>query len=288
MITSLKKFILENTGIPGIIPIERSRSVTLDEQEALDFISEDCKIFASGGMILYRGSASSTEPYLWLDPSVSKRMSMGDMPNHYNLIMSNLPSWSDMPPRDASVIMTNDRDLAKTYGELYACIPMDGADMGVLWYGDIWTSFGKHSSDEKELAYPHILAKYLKDRGVNSHIWSTFCTDMDKLVAEKLKGEEGEMLKRGSTHTTIGIYNIFKDCIEGEKSWLQCLEQYFNIDDKTNVNIVKYGKSKDVYTHRPFEASQLGAEFWTDYPCLLVHISQWPKLQAMFNVKMYP
>jgi len=285
MITTLSDFLSES----GIIQMGGStRSVTLDEQEALDFIESDAKTFASGGMVLYRGAATSTDPYLWLDPSVSRRRAMGDMPNHYNLIMSNLPSWSDMPPRDSSVIMTDTMALAKTYGEVYTCIPMDGADMGVLWQGDIWTSFGRHSTNNKEeLAYPHVLAKYLKDRGVNSTDWNLFSSDMDKFVSEMLKGEEGEMLSRGVTHTTIGIYNIFRACVEGDSTWLQCLENYFDIDDKTHVDLVKYGKAKDINSLRPDKFSVHGAEYWTDYPCLLVHITKWPKLQSRFNVKMY-
>lgn len=96
-------------------------------------------------MPIYRGMTGGNFFYKirGLDSS-EERMSPNAIENIYNLLLSNLPSWSKYPKRNKSIICSTDRNIAVDYGTLYCIFPYNNTKIGLVPDSDIWYSFGKY------------------------------------------------------------------------------------------------------------------------------------------------
>lgn len=134
----LEKYIFE-----GYIEYGANRSKVVDENFAYDFIKKYCKK-AGKGTPIFRGYPKYDEDIYFIDPTIGEnRVSPYASYNYYNLLMSNLPSWSKYPKRNKSIIGTTDYSDAegRNQGNPYLVIPKDGTDVGVCSDRDIWDSF---------------------------------------------------------------------------------------------------------------------------------------------------
>ena len=271
-----------------------SRSEPLNEEQILQVIEDNCQTFINGGTHFYRGRKFDYD-FCYIDPQHSTRIAAGDVSNHHNMIMSNLPSWKGMPRRDRSAIMTDSPSIARTYGTLYICIPMDDADLGSLWHGDIWASFGSVKND---IPFPTYLSKAMSILGAPADDWDEFSSFMDMMVSFGMpeNGTEFQKLWDGlgcpkmnvTTTASPGVVpytvmnTILKDAMVGTRTWVECLESYFDVNDDTNVGLSVYGSRDKMYGSR----NTGHVEWWTEWPCVLVSVYKRRLLKDRFGVRL--
>lgn len=123
--------------------LNEGRTEKVSYEFAEHYLKTKCKQ-AMKGTHIYRGAMSYEDEYLFVKPSISKpRLSPNASYNFYNLLMSNLPSWKQYPPRDKSLICTTDYRNAsrRSLNNCYYVLPVDGSKIGVCPRGDIWDCF---------------------------------------------------------------------------------------------------------------------------------------------------
>jgi hypothetical protein len=123
--------------------LTETRSISVTEKDARDFIHKSCSQ-ALKGTPIYRGHRLYKDDYFTINPkSFSERESPYADFNYYNLLLSNLPSWSKYPKRNKSVICTTESDAAlrRGNGNGYIVLPINGSKIGVCSAADIWDSF---------------------------------------------------------------------------------------------------------------------------------------------------
>lgn len=92
---------------------------------------------------VFRGSRYSHIPSgtgRWVNPSAQERVSRNTS-NEYTVLLSNLPAWKSYPPRNRSIICTNNPEIAGVYGDAFAVILPRQFNMGMAPQGDLWHSF---------------------------------------------------------------------------------------------------------------------------------------------------
>lgn len=123
--------------------LNEGRGKELSKEEALDFVLTKCTDSAvTTADHLYRGYEGPE--YVLVDPTkFSERESPNAINNYYNLLLSNLPSWSKYPKRNKSIVASTNSKYASHYGDLYFVLPVDNTKMGLCPENDLWMSFGK-------------------------------------------------------------------------------------------------------------------------------------------------
>ena len=122
-----------------------SRGKTVDESEGMKILEKKCSkswgLFMNKGLSLLRGMKMKGD-YYHIDPSSSTRVSQ-NTENYYTFILDNSPLWSKYPKRSKSLICTNRKGKALSYGTVYRVFPYDNSNLAKAPYGDIWDSFTK-------------------------------------------------------------------------------------------------------------------------------------------------
>lgn len=121
-------------------PVYAKKSKEISVEEAISLIRDNCKEAidkARQRHFSYRGYKGDA-PYYSIDPSTRERVSGANL---YNALVSILPSWKDYPPRQKSVVFTNNREAATTYGSAYWLFPFDGAKIAYCEGEDCWFEF---------------------------------------------------------------------------------------------------------------------------------------------------
>jgi len=110
----------------------------LDEVEFNDLIAKNCTEFSDTDRMIYRGieELNTKSDYFEIDPKQRIRKSARTR-NYYTLIMSHSDVWKDYPPRDKSMICTQNKEVANMYGHtnVFRVIPYDGSRWGV---SNVW------------------------------------------------------------------------------------------------------------------------------------------------------
>ena len=123
--------------------LTEGRSKKISSIEVRNLLNTKCKkafkMFKEG-IVIYRGVKNVTDSYVLVTPSKFTRKSLNTY-NYYTLINDNSPAWKDYPKRSKSIICTTNQNTARSFGELYAVFPFDGAKIGVCPDVDYWTSF---------------------------------------------------------------------------------------------------------------------------------------------------
>lgn len=125
---------------PGI---DRSNvNVNLHNDALAKTLKEHCLVALEAytfGDKIYKGIDVEYES-LSIDPNLYTRQS-ANTSNFYTMLLDNLPSWKNYPKRSKSIICTNSKQRANSYGTVYSIFPFDGAKIGVCPADDIWYSF---------------------------------------------------------------------------------------------------------------------------------------------------
>lgn len=170
--------------------LNEGRTKSVDIDFARTFIERRCQNAVKGTPI-YRGIQAYETDYLYVDPSKSSpRMSPYADYNYYNMLLSNLPSWKDYPPRDKSLICTTSYDNAehRQNGDFpLRVLPVDGSKIGVCNECDIWEGF-KITVRSSMQGFNRAMYELFDRNGVKTRntdmIYSTFvkaCNEIDKV-----------------------------------------------------------------------------------------------------------
>lgn len=127
--STFKQFLLEDS---------QSRTKTIDEQQALQFAETYCYDYLENGNYLYRGIYDRGH-YLYGNSADSSPRIAKEIPNYYNLIMSNLPSWQQIPRRDQSFIGSTQIKGTKNYGDSFLMMIPDDTTVAAFHDKDIWS-----------------------------------------------------------------------------------------------------------------------------------------------------
>ncbi len=113
----------------------------------LDLVHSKCsdafRSFLRGGTVLYRGHVVSTDKCGFeIRPQDYKRKSKYTA-NYYTVLLSQLPSFANYPPRDKSLICTTDFEIANGFARdldenLYVVFPVNGTKIGIANAPDLW------------------------------------------------------------------------------------------------------------------------------------------------------
>ena len=175
------------------IYLNEGRTKGVDIDFARNFIEKRCQKSIKGTPI-WRGIQDYTDDYLYVDPAKSsKRTSAFADYNYYNMLLSNLPSWKDYPPRDKSLVCTTSYDNAehRQNGDFpFRVLPVDGARIGVCNECDIWEGF-KITVRSSMQGFNRSMYELFDRNGVKTRntdmIYSTFvkaCNEIDKIKDE--------------------------------------------------------------------------------------------------------
>ena len=126
--------------------LNESRSKEIKKIMFDKYLEQKCSSAVKWKTEIYRGVYPSPGEYGYVSPSKSKedRKSPYATNNVYNLLFSNLPSWSSYPKRNKSIICTTSKFVAlDSYGVPHRIFPFNGAKIGVCPEDDIWNSFKK-------------------------------------------------------------------------------------------------------------------------------------------------
>ena len=124
----------------------RSQSITKEQFDKL--LQQNCsnivKQYSNSNSFIFRGMRKD-EPYYFVDPTKSVRVSKS-VPNHYTIMFDEiLPSWKNMPKRSKSIIASSlYAPGGSQYGTHYKVYPYNDSKIGVCPNYDIWVSFEKH------------------------------------------------------------------------------------------------------------------------------------------------
>lgn len=121
--------------------VEKHIIKTLSAEEFHTAINKYCS--KSLNSYFFRGE-HSREQFIYVEPSKGRKSPYTFGNNIYNLLLSNLPSWSKYPKRENSLVCTSDLKRAELYNDsVYKVYPLNGKKLGVCPERDIWFSFDK-------------------------------------------------------------------------------------------------------------------------------------------------
>jgi len=171
--------------------INEARRNEVTYQFAQHYLEKYCSK-ALKGQPIYRGVDDYTENYYTITPSdFDERTSPYADHNYYNLLLSNLPSWSSYPKRNKSIICTTDINNAERRAHRkhpYYVIPTNSAKIAVCPANDIWYSFQSFSYNMNN--FNSDLHEFLQQGRVeiDDEFWDVnykefkiACSDIDKI-----------------------------------------------------------------------------------------------------------
>jgi len=247
--------------------INENRSEHISYSVAQHYIERHCKKALSSitRYPIYRGNRHIDGEYFLTNPkNFGERKSPFADENYYNLLLSNLPAWSQYPKRNKSVICTTDYENASNRGRGIAhyVLPVDGAKIGVCPRDDIWDGFRDAFEGWYDLSdLNDTIYSLFRDNGIfrkRSQVdFSSFVKDC--LELDKIKNLDPD------------DYNIFSEYIEGDIPFIKYLNDILD-PEKNGFKLVNVGEN-------------MGGdnEVWTDSPCILIDTSS--KLGESFRLE---
>lgn len=209
---------------------------------------------------LYRGVKSKNknreDSFLILDPSTHERNSV-DTDNYYNLIMDNMPKWSDYPKRSKSIIGSLNRGTAENYGTLYRVIPIfENSKVAIAPKFDIWWSFDRAFSIRNPM---YTSCESCEGSGEHQLLGGdcNICDGSGDVEVTTLK-QFNDKLKRDFNLTEDKYtWSEFKAKV---KNGLPIISNIFD-PSVNNFKLINYNNDTNIYKD---------AEIWTEAKCLLI------------------
>lgn len=161
----------------------------------LDWVKENCSQALNryeDGHVIYRGDRSSRADAMLMTPRNKSREAAHAQSNLHTNIINNSPEFKHFPKRE--IIMSTGMGKARNYGgQVYICLPVNGAMIGIVPDDDIFTGF-KHISGALGIFYRHLDDEFLPflEQWSNENFWSVRTTN--KLFREvKQNASEQEL-----------------------------------------------------------------------------------------------
>ncbi|AVH85331.1 hypothetical protein RsoM2USA_403 [Ralstonia phage RsoM2USA] len=111
--------------------------------------------------------------------------------NIVNLLMSNLPVWSDYPKRNLSAVCTNSERRANDYsnnpGEVFVVFPFNGTKIGQCSEYDLWESFQRLAHIGTVDFFAEILTDFMSEMVDKNFYTYSKNSQYDKVVASFAK-----------------------------------------------------------------------------------------------------
>jgi hypothetical protein len=263
--------------------IFESRSSELSESEFKKILNSQCKDFVSSPKLLQRSKTTKSPRFSFIDPSkfnrdplfLSKDVSAGS--KHHQLLMDNLPSWSDFPKRSKSIIGMTGHTYGYSYGtHRYFIIPFDGAEFGVSPDEDLWATHCFISDDggeigiDQHITFDDTFASMMKSRNISDKSYFDMINDLEKLSTE-YKNKDNDINPFEETlNEFILKLNKFNSIEEGLDYYLNP-SKFIGRKNRFSGDIYKGFKLMD-YKKLSRLDKEYKLEFWTNSPCLLYYI----------------
>lgn len=236
------------------VVMNESRSTIITRKQFIDEIKNNCSDYLSinDKPVFYRG-LDSKNAYLKIKPSEFTRFPRGQQFNNYfGELFDDVSSKLNWPSRYKSVIMSNDRIIADSFGEVYIIIPTNNCTFIASPKVDYWLSF-------KDI---------LDDVGGFNQAIQTIVNDLhlEKLNHTQQLDKIGEAYinNKDSFYLYIKLFDRYESETKGNISFSNYL--------KTLIS-----SSIDNNDWKLFEIKQLDStyknpirEFWTEGECYLI------------------
>jgi len=125
--------------------INEGRTKIITKDSAIYYIRKKCfknfKMLTLSPNKIFRGVSSFDDDYGMINTNKGSPRKSANTFNYMTLLMDNLPSWNGYPLRSQSVICSNEKNTANSYGNSYTIIPFDNSKVGICPYEDVWLSF---------------------------------------------------------------------------------------------------------------------------------------------------
>ena len=189
---------------------------------------------ALNGVKIWRGSRSGiTTPYI--RDSGKFNRSAANTANYVNTLVSNLPNWTNYPPRENSTIASFDKGRARQYAvdytnvrterEPFLVLPFGNPIIGICPSSDFFTGFRSSSKvgvpeintyiESINFNYGKLLGKSGKDLFLNSNSGKELIKQLASMDMTRLSNEKKETLFKlvTGTYYSKDIPDIFKKLI---------------------------------------------------------------------------
>lgn len=180
--------------------LTENRKKKLTEDDFFDILKSKCSnAIKNDNVSIYRGMKGIDNFYhiRGLDSEI-ERMSANAHFNVYNLLFSNLQSWSNFPKRSKSIICSTAYGAASAYGHsVYKIFPFDDTKIGVSPESDIWYTFPQYGTIELfNEGFRKLIESFLDYNFINNiksyNELLKLCNEIDKVKINYLKNKEPE------------------------------------------------------------------------------------------------
>ena len=236
--------------------------------------------------LIYRGIRDGEGgALLYTDPKGDERRSPYADTNLYNILLSNLPSWSNFPKRNKSIICSSSIESVGGYGDsgTYIVLPPDNSNIGVCSADDIWYSFNKIKGYYGNLNYfteriKSLLSLYFNK--IEDDDYKKLVNQMDyfdeHLYLDYAKSENEEADEYDQIIIDKDIIKILKFLKYDFKEGDNLLKRIEDMVDPSNndIKLLKYTSSINLPSKR---------ELWIGEPCLLINMNVRHNIKDILN-----
>ena len=263
-----------------------SRSSELSESEFLNILNENCKNFKSDPFPITRSKREPGHKFSYINPKEHAREPLkyqsasdvldangqvvehieGVHSNHVQVIIDELPSWSEFPKRRNSIIGSSGFYTRTLFGkQKFFVIPFDGAKFGVSPGRDLWIPSMK---DTYNITLNDRFTYILKHNEISDENIDIMLKDIEAYYRAYLKGK----VKSGPYNP---LYTFIRLAVQN-KIDPKDIKDFFNIKFSP-TNFTNQGQTyqvMDIDQVRDLckKTDSLSKEIWTDSECLIVYV----------------
>lgn len=233
----------------------------------LDWVKENCSQALeryNQGHVMYRGDRSFKGQAMLMEPRKKRREAAYARSNIHTNIINNSKEFAGFPKRE--IIMTTSTNKAKAYGsQVYVCLPVDGANIGIVPDDDIFTAF-RRIPMAIGMMYRILDNEFLPfvEQWTRENLWSVNSTNkLFKQVAQNASEQElDDLVEALESIATTDEDDLLKefaqplaDCVKAGNG--KPLFALFTSEGWAHVPISDFSAPED-------------SEVWTDSPVVLL------------------
>lgn len=273
-IHSYKKFVMVN----------ESRSYEVSLEEAKNFLKTKATEWDIKSNQIFRGVKDSKDKkYSIINPSKYNRTSLMKKDNIYNVVIDNIPSWSDYPNRHQSIFghlynpsNPNPDNTHNLYGYVNYVIPKDNAKIAIcpksdVRYMDVGNTFIENISIMGTPDIFSVINKIFYNGGLSISKWKYILKIMNEVTLKEIQniGDShsiGRIIEDDNHRVIIEkLNNVMKK--EGYSSLWDLFNVGFSPENQ-DMELVNY--TKENINNLKIKTSE-EREIWTDGECLIVN-----------------
>lgn len=238
----------------------KGRAQETDVVTAIEWMYDNSRKYLQNGHWLYRGFDAYPKIRIG-NPQAGRDRKSRNAYNFYTMWMDNYPTFSHLPKRSKSFVMSTKQKTSEDYGDLYLVVPKDSAKVGAVGKGDIWMINIDGPVDLNDLnAFTYEALEY------DPETWVEF-----------------EDLAKGTSHEYV------KDHLKYKVWWAEQLDR---IMEKFGAETL-FDVWKDTFPASQFKlltASNLGSavgELWTDSECVFIPLGKETDRQERYELLLF-